>query len=43
MDRILEFAGNHTLLVFALVTSFLLVIFSELRRKASGMVKELLQ
>ena len=38
MDRILEFTGNHTLLVFALVTSFLLVIFSELRRKASGMM-----
>lgn len=38
MDRILEFAGNHTLLVFALVTSFFLVVFSELRRKASGMV-----
>lgn len=36
MDRILEFAGNHTLLAFALVTSFLLVIFSELRRKAAG-------
>jgi rhodanese-related sulfurtransferase len=38
MDRILEFAGNHTLLVFALVASFLLVIFTELRRKASGML-----
>ena len=38
MDRILEFAGNHTLLAFALVTSFLLVIFSELRRKASGVL-----
>lgn len=37
MDKILEFAGNHTVLAFALVTSFLLVIFSELRRKASGM------
>lgn len=37
MDRILEFAGNHTVLAFALVTSFLLVVFSELRRKASGM------
>ncbi|MDH3746945.1 MAG: rhodanese-like domain-containing protein [Gammaproteobacteria bacterium] len=36
MDRILEFAGDHTLLVFALVTSFLLVVFSELRRKAKG-------
>ena len=38
MDRILEFAGNNTLLVFALVASFLLVIFTELRRKASGML-----
>ena len=38
MDRLLEFAGNHTLLVFALVASFLLVIFTELRRKASGML-----
>lgn len=36
MERILEFTGNHTLLVFGLVTSFLLVVFSELRRKASG-------
>jgi len=34
----MEFAGNHTLLVFALVTSFLLVIFTELRRKATGMM-----
>jgi len=38
MDRFLEFSGNNTLLVFALVTSFLLVIFSELRRKASGVL-----
>ena len=38
MDRILEFAGNHTLLVFALVTTFLLVVFTELRRKATGML-----
>jgi len=38
MDRFLEFAGNHTVLVFALVTSFFLVIFSELRRKASGIL-----
>jgi rhodanese-related sulfurtransferase len=38
MDTLLEFAGNHTLLVFALVTSFLLVIFTELRRKATGML-----
>lgn len=38
MDRLLEFAGNHTLLVFALVTSLLLVVFTELRRKATGMM-----
>ena len=38
MDRILEFAGNHTLLVLALMISFFVLIFSELRRKASGMV-----
>lgn len=36
METIFEFAGNHTVLVFALVTSFLLVIFTELRRKAAG-------
>ena len=34
----MEFAGNHTLLVFALVTSLLLVVFTELRRKATGMM-----
>lgn len=38
MDRILQFAGNNTLLVFALLTTFFLVIFTELRRKASGML-----
>jgi rhodanese-related sulfurtransferase len=38
MDRLLEFAGNHTLLVFALVTSLMLVVFTELRRKATGMM-----
>jgi rhodanese-related sulfurtransferase len=38
MDRFLEFAGDHTLLVFALVTSFFLLVFSELRRKASGIL-----
>ena len=39
MDKILEFAGNHTLLVAALVGSFLLAVFSELRRKASGLIE----
>lgn len=38
MDKILEFTGNHTLLVLALVVSFLVAIFSELRRKASGTI-----
>ncbi len=38
MDRILEFAGAHTLLVFGLLTSFLLVVFSEIRRKASNLM-----
>ncbi len=38
MDKYLEFAGNHTLLVFALLVSFFLLIITELRRKASGIV-----
>lgn len=38
MDKILEFASNNTLLVGALMVSFFVVIFSELRRKASGLV-----
>ena len=38
MDRFLEFAGNHTLLVVALLASFFIAIFYELRRKANGLV-----
>ena len=38
MDRILEFTGNNTWLVLALMISFFLLIFTELRRKASGMI-----
>jgi len=38
MDKFLEFAGNHTLLVLALMISFFVLIFAELRRKASGHV-----
>lgn len=38
MDRFLEFTGNHVLLVSLLMASFFLVIFTELRRKASGLV-----
>ena len=36
MDIYLEFAANHTLLVTALLFSFFLVIFTELRRQAQG-------
>ena len=38
MDIYLEFAGNHPLLVSALVFSFFVLIFTELQRKARGMV-----
>lgn len=38
MDKILEFTSNNTLLVLALMVSFFLVIFTELRRKAGGLV-----
>jgi len=38
MDRILEFTGNNMLLVLALMISFFVLVFSELRRKASGLV-----
>ncbi len=38
MDRILEFASNNALLVSALMISFFVAIFIELRRKANGMV-----
>ena len=38
MDRFLEFTANHTLLVVALTVSFFVLIFSELRRKASGLI-----
>ena len=38
MNKIMEFTGNNTLLVVALMISFFMVIFTELRRKASGLV-----
>lgn len=37
MDQYLEFAGNHALLVSALVFSLFVVVFTELRRKAGGL------
>lgn len=36
MDTYLEFASNHPILVTALLFSFFLVVFTELRRKAQG-------
>lgn len=36
MDTYLEFASNHIILVSALMISFFVLVFSELRRKASG-------
>ena len=38
MEKILEFTSEHTLLVLFLLISFFLLVFSELRRKASGML-----
>ncbi|MDJ0812473.1 MAG: rhodanese-like domain-containing protein [Woeseiaceae bacterium] len=38
MEQVFEFAGNHPLLVTALMISFFVLIFSEMRRKATGMV-----
>ena len=38
MDKVVEFTGNHVLLVLALIASFFLVLFVEFRRKASGVL-----
>jgi len=38
MEQLLEFTGNNTVLVVLLMISFFVLIFSELRRKAVGMV-----
>ena len=38
MDKLIEFTSNHTLLALALMISFFVVVFTELRRKASGLV-----
>ena len=38
MDKCLEFTSNHVLLVSALMVSFFVLVFSELRRKASGLI-----
>jgi len=38
MEQLLEFTSENTVLVVLLMISFFVLIFSELRRKASGMV-----
>ena len=38
MDRFLEFSSNNTILVLMLMISLFVLIFSELRRKASGLI-----
>ncbi len=38
MDNLLEFTGSYPWHVLALIVSFFVVVFTELRRKASGMV-----
>jgi rhodanese-related sulfurtransferase len=38
MDKFILFAGDHPVMVTALLASFFLVVFSELRRKASGLI-----
>ena len=39
METYLEFAGNHPLLISALVFSLFVLIFTELQRKARGITK----
>ncbi len=38
MDTYLEFIGNHVLLVAGLLVSFFLLVFTELQRKARGVI-----
>ena len=38
MDTYLEFIGNHLLLVSGLMISFFLLVFTELQRKARGVI-----
>ena len=38
MDEYIQFTNDHPLLVAGLLVSFFLVIFTEMRRKASGLV-----
>ncbi len=37
MDRLIEFSGNHPILVLGLLASFFLLVFTEIRRKRQGL------
>lgn len=37
MDRLIEFSGNHPILVLGLMASFFLLVFTEIRRKRQGL------
>ncbi len=38
MDQYLEFVANNTILVTALLASFFLLVFTEIRRKSAGLI-----
>ncbi|HZX24623.1 MAG TPA: rhodanese-like domain-containing protein [Woeseiaceae bacterium] len=37
MDRLIEFSGNHPILMIGLMASFFLLVFTEIRRKRQGL------
>jgi rhodanese-related sulfurtransferase len=37
MDRLIEFSGNHPIIVLGLMASFFLLVFTEIRRKRQGL------
>ena len=37
MDRLIEFSGNHPILMIGLMASFFLLVFTEIRRKRHGL------
>ena len=37
MERLIEFSGNHPILVAGLMASFFLLVFTEIRRKRQGL------
>lgn len=37
MDKLIEFSGNHPILMLGLLASFFLLVFTEIRRKRQGL------